>query len=97
MACNCMTTEQIKMLYQHFGEKSKMSKGSTLFDKLKYYGERTVLQMILLLIMPLILLYVAYIMIFKDGKLSLRHFFNLKGQNITDYYARQQQKYKGKD
>ena len=78
-------------------EKSKMSKGNTLFDKLKYYGERTVLQMILLLIMPLILLYVAYIMIFKDGKLSLRHFFNLKGQNITDYYARQQQKYKGKD
>ena len=35
MACNCMTTEQIKMLYQHFGEKSKMSKGNTLFDKLK--------------------------------------------------------------
>lgn len=85
------------MLYEHFGEKNKIQKGNTLFDKVKYFIKRTMIQMVLLLIIPLLFLYVAYIIIFKDGKLSLRQFFNLKGQNITDYYARQQQKYKGKD
>lgn len=92
-----MTTEQLKVLYQRFGEKNKMSKGNTLSSKIKFYTEKFLLQMVMLLIIPLLFVYVAYIMIFKGGKFSLRHFFNLKGQNITDYYARQQQKYKDKN
>jgi hypothetical protein len=97
MACNCMTNEQLKNLYDRFAYDKKNVKVNGFWSNVKFYAEKFVLQLILLLIVPLIFVYVAYLIIFKDGKLSLKNFFNLKGEKIDDYYARQQQKYTNKD
>lgn len=97
MACNCTTTEQLNELYKRYSVDSKLKKGETLSGKIKYYSYKFGLIMVLLLIIPMLVIYAIYVSTFKDGKISLRKFFNLKGNNITDYYGRQQQKFKDKN
>lgn len=97
MACNCTTTEQLNELYKRYSVDSKLKKGETLGGKVKYYSYKIGLVMLLLLIIPMLVVYAIYVSTLKDGKISLRNFFNLKGNNITDYYGRKQQEFKDKN
>jgi hypothetical protein len=97
MACNCTTTEQLNALYAKYGADSKLKRGNTLKSRIKYYTYKFALSATMLLVIPMLVTYVIYLTLYKGGKLSLTKFFNLKGDNIVNYYDRKQQEYKDKN
>lgn len=90
MSCNCLTTEQLNELYKRYGYKVKLSKNASIINIIKFYTINTIIAMLMCIITPLLFIYISYVTIFGDGKISLKKFFNLKENSITDYVRKQQ-------
>ena len=87
MACNCTTTEQLNLLYEKYSDKKK--EPLTTGQKIKYYINKTIVSLMMLIIFPFLILFVLYVSTIGDKKISLRKFFRLKNQNIEDYVGKQ--------
>lgn len=91
MSCNCMTNQQLGELYKRYGYKVKVSKKASLWFKIKNNIFNVIISLLMLIIFPLLFIYVSYVTVFGDGKISLKKFFNLKEINIEDYVRKQQE------
>ena len=96
MACNCMTQQQLNELYKQFGYKTETPKNATIAFKVKNFFIKLGLTLTMVLVYPMLFLYLFYRAKFGNKRISLKEFFDLKEDNIEDYYARQQQKSESK-
>lgn len=84
MACNCASSEQIKLLYAKYGNK-KDTKKLTPKERVKYYVQYTGVSVAMLIVLPFLILYVLYKGLFDDNKrISIRKLFNLKTNLAID-------------
>lgn len=78
MACNCATQEQIEQIINKYGPKAPKDKKAPLKQKIKAYAEYIAVVICVAFIVPVIVIYVGYKVLFaKNKKISLKKFFNL--------------------
>lgn len=82
MACNCTTNEQIEKLYQMYGNKVNTSTNETFLFKLKNFFIKIGVSIGVLLALPYVICYIIYHGFFKDGKISLAHFYGLRDKVV---------------
>lgn len=83
MACNCASSEQIKLLYKKYGNKKDEIKKLPTKEKIKHYTQYASVAVAMIVISPFLILYVLYKGLFDDNKkISMRKFFNLKANSV---------------
>lgn len=87
MGCNCATQEQIKKLYDTYGEKNSQQK--PLKQKIGDFFKTFVINLIIFLISPLLIGFVLYITIFtKEKKISIRKLLGFKKKDIDKTFVK---------
>ena len=72
MGCNCASQEYIKNLHKMYGEKIKTNEKKTLDFQVKKWLRYIGVGVIVLLLSPILLTYVLYRCIFKNGYISMK-------------------------
>ena len=86
MGCNCATQEQIKKLYQIYGEKNNINK--TTKQRIGEFFRDLFIYIILFLISPLMIGFIIYKYFFtKDKQISVRKLLKFNGKGIDKALA----------
>lgn len=96
MACNCATEEYINNLYKEMGAKKPTTSNLTIEEKVVFYITKFLSAVVMSIALPMLFIYIAYISVFEDGKISVAKFFGLSPITIEDY-VREQQKLQSKN
>lgn len=86
MGCNCASQEQIRKLYEAYGDKNKEYKNKNIFQKINNIIRNIFLIFCLILISPFLMTYVFYMGFFSnDKKISIRKLFRLNKYEDINY------------
>ena len=84
MACNCVSKVQLEEIYRRLGEKVDKNKLTTK-ERIIYGFQNFCVKILLLLIAPLMLFYLAIKIFNRDNKISVTNFFGFKEETYERY------------